>query len=367
MPHVERVLMTADAVGGVWTFALDLSRQLAERGIGVTLAVLGPPPTAEQLTHAATIDGLDCVHRPYRLEWMEEPWTDVDAAGEWLLSLEHATRPGVVHLNGFCHASLAWKAPVVVTGHSCVLSWWRAVHGCSPPASWEAYANRVNRGLQAAQFVTAPTAAMLAELDRYYGPLPWTRVVANGRTLDYAPVEKEPFVLTAGRLWDPAKNVSTVCGVASEIPWPIRVAGETRAPGGEVTLCPGVEYLGRLEPNALASWMRRAAIYALPARYEPFGLSALEAALAGCALVLGGIPSLREVWGDAALYVAPDSPHMLTSALWLLIGEPNLRLDLARRARVRAQSLTATAMADAYLDTYSTVAARGRPLSSMAC
>ncbi len=32
----------------------------------------------------------------------------------------------------------------------------------------------------------------------------------------------------------------------------------------------------------------------LPARYEPFGLSVLEAALSGCALVLGDIPSLRE-------------------------------------------------------------------------
>ena len=52
--------------------------------------------------------------------------------------------------------------------------------------------------------------------------------------------------------------------------------------------------------------MGRAAIYALPARYEPFGLSILEAALSGCALVIGDIPSLREIWADAALFVPSD-------------------------------------------------------------
>jgi glycogen synthase len=55
-----------------------------------------------------------------------------------------------------------------------------------------------------------------------------------------------------------------------------------------------------------ADWYARASIYALPARYEPFGLSALEAALSGCALILGDIPSLREVWLEAAPYVSPD-------------------------------------------------------------
>jgi hypothetical protein len=58
-----------------------------------------------------------------------------------------------------------------------------------------------------------------------------------------------------------------------------------------------VRCLGPLEASELAGWMHRAAIYALPARYEPFGLSALEAAQAGCALVLGDLSSLREVWG----------------------------------------------------------------------
>ena len=56
---------------------------------------------------------------------------------------------------------------------------------------------------------------------------------------------------------------------------------------------------------------RCAAIYALPARYEPFRLEVLEAAAPGCALVLGDIASLRELWDGAALFVAPDDDRAL--------------------------------------------------------
>ena len=40
------VLMTADAVGGVWTYALDLARGLSAQGVQVSLALLGPEPGA---------------------------------------------------------------------------------------------------------------------------------------------------------------------------------------------------------------------------------------------------------------------------------------------------------------------------------
>ena len=76
-----------------------------------------------------------------------------------------------------------------------------------------------------------------------------------------------------------------------------------------------VRHLGHLPQSKLQAWFERAAIFAAPARYEPFGLSILEAALAGCALVLGDIPSLRENWNDAALFVPPEDSRTLEAAL----------------------------------------------------
>jgi len=95
----------------------------------------------------------------------------------------------------------------------------------------------------------------------------------------------------------------------------------------------------------------RASIFASPARYEPFGLAALEAAQAGCALVLGDIPSLREVWGDAALFVPPDDDEALLAALRTASRPRELHV-LASRARARAAryapEATAAGMAQAY-------------------
>jgi glycosyltransferase involved in cell wall biosynthesis len=85
----------------------------------------------------------------------------------------------------------------------------------------------------------------------------------------------------------------------------------------------------------------------------------LEAALSGCALVLGDIASLREVWGDAALYVHPDDHLALRDALARLIADATLRHRLGRRARSRAMRYTPARMARGYIRAYSTSMIRG--------
>jgi glycosyltransferase involved in cell wall biosynthesis len=112
------------------------------------------------------------------------------------------------------------------------------------------------------------------------------------------PGPKQPLVLAAGRVWDAAKGIDALCRVAPSLGVRVVVAGEGEAAD--------VDALGVLPFAELAALMAQAAVFAAPARYEPFGLSVLEAGLAGCALVLGDIASLREVWGDAATYVQDD-------------------------------------------------------------
>jgi glycogen synthase len=348
------VLMTVDAVGGVWTYALELARALGSRNVNVSLAVMGPAPSAAQRQDAETVLNATLFEKPGRLEWMEEPWRDVAEAGEWLLQLKARTQPDVIHLNGYTHGALRWGVPVMIVGHSCVMSWWNAVHGDDPPPRWNHYRDAVARGLKSAALVVAPTAAMLAALQHHYGACRRARVIANGRSAASGfAVSKEPLVLTAGRLWDPAKNVEALCVVAPQIPWPIFVAGSVTSPaGGTEAADERVRCLGQLTSEEMASWMARASVYAAPARYEPFGLSALEAALARCALVLGDIRSLREVWGPAALYVPPDNRCALASALQRLIGDSEFRGLMSQRAFARANELNVERMATAYYDAY---------------
>jgi glycogen synthase len=324
---MTRVLMTADAVGGVWTYALELADALAPLGVEVHLAVLGRAPTPEQLRQLASSAVASYEVRPCALEWMPQPWADLDASGQWLLELARYLRPDVVHLNDYAHAVLDWRAPVVVVAHSDVASWWRAVHGNTAPAEWDEYRARVETGLRAADVLVAPTAAVLDDLAREYG-VSGGRVIHNGRRSDWVvPTAKQPVVLAAGRAWDEAKNLALLDRVAAALPWPVAIAGE----GGR-----SQRYLGQLAFPELSGWMLRAAVFASPALYEPFGLAILEAAHAGCALVLSDLPSLREVWGDAAIYVPARDEAAWTRALQGLLASPDRLDDLGRRASRRA-------------------------------
>jgi glycosyltransferase involved in cell wall biosynthesis len=344
--------MTADAVGGVWRYSLDLASALQERGIDVTVAVMGPFPDKAQLADAAR-RRIPIVQAPFALEWMTDPWNEVARAGEWLLHVEQSVRPDLVHLNGYSHAALPWRTPVLVVAHSCVRSWWRAVHGSAAPAEWDQYTDAVRVGLRSADLVVAPTVAMLAALEDEYGTIDHTTVIPNGRNAPpLPPYDKADVVLTAGRIWDEAKNIQALCDVAPSVPWRVCVAGDARGPDGGERCTRNVEVLGKLASEALGAWYARAAIYALPAKYEPFGLSVLEAAGAGCALVLGDIPSLRENWEGAALFVAPDDRTSLAHALSSLIDDPAQRTALAERARTRAGDFTISRMADAYVTAY---------------
>ena len=91
MADTLRVLMTADTVGGVWTYSLELARALAAQGARVVLATLGEAPDDAQRRDAAEVPGLRLVHGAWRLEWMEDPWADVEASGRWLLKLPFST------------------------------------------------------------------------------------------------------------------------------------------------------------------------------------------------------------------------------------------------------------------------------------
>jgi glycogen synthase len=349
----RRVLMTADTVGGVWTYAMELSRALGAEGIEVALASMGGPANAEQRGEARAIPTLQLYESTYRLPWMERPWEEVGLAGEWLLGLAERTRPDVVHLNEPVHGSLPWNIPSVAVAHSCVLSWWQSVWESNAPEGWNHYQEEMSRGLAGASEVVAPSGWMLESLRRNYG-VANGRVIPNGRDArEFTPETKAPLVFAAGRLWDPAKNLLALDQVADGLPWPVYVAGEARHPDGDTSVrAAHLQLLGRLPARTISAWLRSASIYAFPARYEPFGLSILEAALAGCTLVLGDIPTLRELWEGAAVFVAPGRPETLRVALEGLIDDPPLRNALSMRARRRALTLTPSRMAKAYLQLY---------------
>jgi glycosyltransferase involved in cell wall biosynthesis len=267
--------------------------------------------------------------------------------------MEEQVRPDIVHLNGYREACAPWRAPVLVAAHSCVGSWWRACRGCSPSeAGWQPYIADVTAGLAAANRWVAPTAAFRDAIAQLYTPPRTGAVIWNGLAdidaMHACGEAKEPFILAAGRLWDEAKNVAVLPRIAGRLDWPVRIAGARRQEGSTAGMEDGVEWLGKLPNSDLLALMRKAGIFVSPAVYEPFGLTVLEAASSGCALVLSDIPTFRELWEGAATFVNPRDGDQIASTLNELSRDAALRETLQAAAKERAARYTLTAKADAY-------------------
>jgi glycosyltransferase involved in cell wall biosynthesis len=347
------VLMTTDAVGGVFTYSVQLAAALRRKRVRVGLASMGRRLSSPQRAEVEAV-GAELFESEYRLEWMDDPWRDVERAGGWLLEVERSFSPDIIHVNGYAHASLPWRAPALLVAHSCVCSWWRAVLGEAAPERYARYRDEVARGLAAARCTVAPTAAMLRCLTDEYAPLRSSHVIHNGIAHPTAASDrKQRFVLAAGRVWDRAKNIERLDEAAAELAVPVVVVGDLAGPDAPAPASfSRVRLLGALPRPELARWMRAAAIFAAPALYEPFGLSILEAAAAGCALVLGDIPSLRELWSGAAVFVDPRDARALSRALNQLLSDPAGCRALGASALTRARTYGVERMARRYVSLY---------------
>lgn len=348
------ILMTTDTVGGVWTYSLELARALQPYDIKIVLATMGGPLSDDQRFDVEHISNVIVMESRYDLEWMTEPWDDVAAAGEWLQAAADMFQPDVVHLNTYAHGALDWQVPVVIVAHSCVLSWHRAVRHEPAGDEWAAYARAVSTGLRGADVVVAPTESMRQNVEYDYGPLKHFQVIPNGRhtvTDSKKFIAKKQQVIAVGRMWDEAKNLAAVVRAAPRLEWPVRVASWPH-PDGELGEQPNVDWLGRLPASAMNDLYRESSILAHPARYEPFGLVPLEAALAGCALVLGDIDSLRENWDGAAMFVPPDDDEQLAYRLNQFSTDASLRSRYAAMARHRADRFSPKEMGRHYAELY---------------
>jgi glycosyltransferase involved in cell wall biosynthesis len=347
----SRILITTDAVGGVWTFSVTLARGLAERGIHVGLVTLGPAPTKVQLAELRGVANLELEITDFALEWMDPAGEDVERTRRGLERIALRVTPDLVHLNGYREALYRWPAPLLVVAHSCVRSWWLACRGEEPSEPrWATYISNVEAALAAADMWVAPTKAFRDCIQSLYVPPRPGHVVPNGIDNDNQLLPKEDVVLAAGRLWDEAKNVGTLLAVADGNDWPIKLAGAMYRAGSPS--CRNVEPLGDVPRGELLSLMARASIFVAPAVYEPFGLSALEAAAAGCALILSDIPTFRELWSDAAVFVEPRNAPQLADELQSVCRDVPRRTELQRAARLRAARYSAAAMVDGYCKAY---------------
>ncbi len=142
------------------------------------------------------------------------------------------------------------------------------------------------------------------------------------------------FVLCAARI-EPFKNQLMLIWALRGTSVPLVLAGKVseteygalcRQWAGE-----NVHFVGELSPELLASAYAAARVHAMPSWAETPGLTSMEAALAGCAIVVGNQGAEREYFGDFAYYCNPADVDSVREAVLKAWGDR----DLAKREAFR--------------------------------
>ncbi|MBV9249127.1 MAG: glycosyltransferase family 4 protein [Acetobacteraceae bacterium] len=342
----RQVMLTTDTVGGVWRYTMELAAGFARSGARVMVVTMGPPPDASQRAELHALRGVRLIQASVQLDWLAKQPYELKHASHELCGIARTSGTETIQIHTpALAAGPAWPAPVVVMAHSCVGTWWRAVRGSQalpPEFSWHAEA--VAQGLRAADAVLAPSKSFATALFRRYGELCGIRVIPNGRSLAAVPRQRCAQALTVGRLWDEGKNVAVLDAAAADLP--VYAVGPVEGPNGASISPHNLRLLGVMDDAGLAQEYATAAVFVSVSRYEPFGLAVLEAAQAGCALLLSDIPTFRELWDGAALFVDPCDIVGLRSALATLLQAPHQCEQLGHLARERSASYSVERMVE---------------------
>ncbi|MFQ5472977.1 MAG: glycosyltransferase [Dehalococcoidia bacterium] len=112
-----------------------------------------------------------------------------------------------------------------------------------------------------------------------------------------------------------------------------------KALAAELGVAEHVTWLGYIEDDDMADYYRAAPVFALPSRYEPFGMTAAEAMACGTPCVVtvhGGLEEMFD-FGSHALFADPKRPLELAVMLSMPLRYPQLRerlsIDGARFSR----------------------------------
>jgi glycosyltransferase involved in cell wall biosynthesis len=260
-----------------------------------------------------------------------------------------AIRPRVLwSVSPFLPCGIPRDLPVVITVHDLV--WRDHPETMSRGGRWAG--GWMERGIRRAQRIVCdsdftrdrlaafwPDRAGVAEVIRL-APNPVLRAAAPEPGLIDRLGIRRPFVLNVGT-FEPRKNLPVLLAAMRALPditlvqcgaegW--RVSPLLREADG----MPNVKRLGYVGESALAALYRAALAAVFTSRYEGFHLPPLDAADAGCPVVVSEIPVHREVLGDAAVYAPLDDAAALAERIRALRDDPAMRASIARRLQARA-------------------------------
>ncbi len=353
-------------VGGVEFCASNVSRELARRGVDVTVLTSDIGPAGMTNPGIATGSGdVPTVHRLRALEFAHTPFIPSLPWRLW-----RASRGAVIHL----HVSHVWSDVVAAVVASLGRRPLVAHFHMDTPASgrfgfvfvW--YKRWVlGRLLRRAGAVVALSDEQAELVSTRYGVDPAkVRVIPNGVAEEFfaagPPTQVSPKrplrLLFVGRIAaqkDLPLLIATVATLDGEATLDIVGDGELRRdvtrlvealPAGRARLW------GALSGEALLARYREADVFVMTSVREGMPLALLEAMAAGLPVVASDVQGLREFVGGVGILVAERTPEAFASAILGLAQDPEKLRALSQASRDAVKSRRWNALTDDVLAAY---------------
>ena len=101
-----------------------------------------------------------------------------------------------------------------------------------------------------------------------------------------------------------------------------------------------VRFIGHVDTVELDALYRDCQLFVFPSTVETFGNPLLEAMAHGAPIATSNAAAMPEVIGDAGLMFDPDNAQEIAARIATLLVDPKLRVELGRKAALRARSFT---------------------------
>jgi len=338
--------------GGVQTQVRAMARDLASRGIDVT--VCSPGLVDEQLTSAGIAHV--AVGRILSLpaNGSRAPITLSARAARTFASVASTQRAGVVHV----HEPFAPVSSYTVLGQHRrpIVGTFHRGGGGPAYAAGRPLIRRLAASLDVVTAVSDRAAETIATVS-VLRPV----VLFNGIEITEIDAARPwptdaPTVLFVGR-HEERKGLGVLLEAFAAIELPIECWVMGQGPQSDqlrrrFASDPRISWLGAGDDAEKFSRMRGAHVLCVPSQGgESFGLVPLEGMAAGIAVVASDIPGYREATGGHATLVAPGDAPALAAALRRALEKPSTNKRLAE-ARAHAERWSVRSLVDRYMPLY---------------
>ena len=334
-------------IGGAQYVAGELARTQAARGDAVEIVVTGP---RGELPADDTWNGI-AVHRlDFRTALEEKDIEKILSVRSRMKKLREAFRPDVTHVH-------LWGpgAALHMQTHQTAPSPWVVTVHVPVPKPAHGSTDNVGNILRSASAVAAISDYSRQNILAHTGATSRVRLIYNAVRIPNRPFRalpwEPPLLLCMGRIvaekgFDLA--IEALARVLGRIPdarlmivgdGPVRASLERRA--SDLGVAGRTEFLGWVAPDEVPDVLDRSTIMLVPSRWEePFGLVAVEAALAGRPVVATITGGLSEVVldGRTGILVPVDDVEAMADAMMQLLGDRELATKLGSSAAESARS-----------------------------